>query len=145
LEPGYELETFLITPADHPLARRRTVRPRDLLPYPLVNGPYSFPHPAVLAAVERYGLLRTQPRRVEVFFAATILRYVELGFGIGLLHRPAVLPPYPNLHQRVMSRYFGRGATDFLWRKGALRSPAARAFAAAVTERLNVRGPGRRA
>jgi molybdate transport repressor ModE-like protein len=139
LEPGYELETVLVTPAGHPLARRRVVRPRDLLPYPLVNAPYSFPYPAVLAAVEKFGLFKTQPRRVEVFSAATIRRYVELGFGIGLLHRPAVLPPDTDLHLRVMSRYFGRGTTYLVWRKGALQSPAARAFAATVTERLSGR------
>src|SRR5205823_1534371 len=36
-EPLYELDIILITPSDHPLARRRHVQPKDLLRYPLVN------------------------------------------------------------------------------------------------------------
>jgi molybdate transport repressor ModE-like protein len=137
LEPAYDLETFLITPADHPLAKRARLHPKDLSRYPLVNAPHSFPYPSVLAAVEKYGLFNTQPRRVEVFSAATIRRYVELGFGIGLLHRPSVLAPYPNVHQRVMSRYFGHGTAHLVWCKGALQSPATRAFAATVKEQLS--------
>src|SRR5262245_41858395 len=42
-EPAYELDLYLVTPKDHPLARRRRVRPRDLLGYPLVNSPQGLP------------------------------------------------------------------------------------------------------
>src|SRR5947209_1448390 len=36
-EACYNLDIVLITPKDHPLARRRQVQPRDLSAYPLVN------------------------------------------------------------------------------------------------------------
>jgi DNA-binding transcriptional LysR family regulator len=138
-EPCYDLDVVLITPPDHPLARRRHVRPNDLRAYALINSPNSFLDPALTAHLEKLGLFRVQPRRVEAFFAATIRQYVELGFGIGLLPRPA-LKPYPNLHCRVMSRYFGRLRTYLIWRKGTLRSPAAEAFAAVVKTKLNPGG-----
>ncbi|HYT94010.1 MAG TPA: LysR family transcriptional regulator, partial [Gemmataceae bacterium] len=44
-EPAYELDVFLVAPKEHPLARRRQVRPRDLLGYPLVNSPQGIPDP----------------------------------------------------------------------------------------------------
>lgn len=135
-EPCYELDIILITPPDHPLARRRHVRPDDLRPYPLINSPNSFSDPVLTAHLEKLGLFKRQPRRVEAFFAATIRQYVELGFGMGLLPRP-VLKPYPNLHCRVMSRYFGRLRTYLIWRAGILRSPAAEAFAAAVKAKMS--------
>jgi hypothetical protein len=39
LEPAYPLEVHLLTPKDHPLARRRVVRPQDLSHYPILNRP----------------------------------------------------------------------------------------------------------
>jgi DNA-binding transcriptional LysR family regulator len=138
-EPGYELDVILITPPGHPLARRRSVRPQDLCPYPLINSPNSFSDPVLTAHLEKLGLFKRQRRRVEAFCAATIRQYVELGFGIGLLPRPA-LKPYPNLHCRVMSRYFGRLRTYMIWRKGTLRSPAAEAFVAVVKAKMNPGG-----
>jgi DNA-binding transcriptional LysR family regulator len=133
----YEVDTVLITPQDHPLARRRYVRPCDLRPYPLVNSPNAFRDPAIRILLEKLGLFRTQPRHVEAFFTATIQRYVELGFGIGLIPRLPSFNTYPNLHQRVMSQYFGRAGYFLIWRKGELRPPAAVAFAASVRAQLN--------
>jgi DNA-binding transcriptional LysR family regulator len=139
-EACYQVDIVLITPKDHPLAHRTRVRPRDLCPYPLVNSPNAF-DPALAATLEALGLFRTEPRRVEAFFAATIRHFVELGFGIGLIPRPAHTP-YPNLHQRVMSRYFGRATIYLIQRKGALQSPAAHAFAETVKVQMS-RPPSR--
>lgn len=133
----YEADTVLITPRNHPLARRKHVRPSDLRPYPLVNSSDSFNDPALPILLEKLGLFRNQPRRVEAFFTATIRRYVELGFGIGLISRSPLHKPYPNLHQRIMSQYFGRETVFLVWRKGALRSPSATAFAATVRAQMN--------
>jgi hypothetical protein len=38
-EPVYQLERILIMPLGHPLAKRRTIRLRDLRNYSLVNAP----------------------------------------------------------------------------------------------------------
>jgi DNA-binding transcriptional LysR family regulator len=41
-EPCYKLDMILVTPPDHPLARKRRVRATDLAEYTLVNSPSSF-------------------------------------------------------------------------------------------------------
>jgi DNA-binding transcriptional LysR family regulator len=137
-EPCYELDIVLITPKNHPLARRRHVRPEDLCAYPLVNSSKAQFHDAPATAVlERLGVFRAQPQRIEAYFAATIRRYVELGFGIGLLPRSPGRPPDPRFHERSMSRYLGRCVLYLVWRKGEFQSQAARAFAETVKALMN--------
>jgi DNA-binding transcriptional LysR family regulator len=137
IEPCYEMDLVLITPHDHPLARRRQVRPRDLSAYPLVNSSAAFHDAAIPAALAKLGMFQPRPRRVEAYFAVTICRYVELGFGIGLIYRAAAHPSQPRFHERRMSRYFGRATTYVIRRKGAPESEAARAFTDTVRTLLN--------
>jgi len=127
-EPSYELDLLLVTPLDHPLAHQRHVRPHDLLDYPLVNSPDAIPDRAMKTILQQLGVFETQPRRVEAFYTAVIRRYVELGFGIGLVVGMASPKPSLTLHERSMSRDFGRTVIYQVWRKGVLESPA-RAFA----------------
>jgi DNA-binding transcriptional LysR family regulator len=140
-EPAYELELYLVTPKDHPLARRRRVRPRDLLGYPLVNARQGIPDPTLLATLERLGVFETQPRRVEAFYTAVIRRYVELGFGIGLIVGLPGHAASPTLHERSMSRYLGRVGVNFVWRKGDLLHSTAQAFARTIRSLLRRRRP----
>jgi molybdate transport repressor ModE-like protein len=139
-EPGYLLDMVLVTPLDHPLAKRKTLTPTDLTPYPLVNSPGAFSDPALVAVLRKLGLFASGPRRVEAFFAGTIRKYVELGFGIGLIPQPATRR-VSGFHQRVMSHHFGQLTAYFIWRNGALRSPAAIAFAETIKTRLNSAPP----
>ena len=136
-EPSYELDVVLVTPNDHPLARRRVVRPKDLRGYPLVNAPGSLIDPAVSVALEKLGIFQSQPRRVEASYAETIRRYVEAGFGIGLIGRVPSHPPHSRLHERSMSRYFGRTTVYLVRRRGVLEASHVREFAATVAEVLN--------
>jgi DNA-binding transcriptional LysR family regulator len=137
-EPCYELDIILITPTDHPLAQRRHIRPDDLCAYPLVNSPDAQFHEAsTIAVLERLGVFRAQPRRIEAYFAATIRRYVELGFGIGLIPRSLARPPDPRFHERSMSRYLGRCTIYLVWRKGESPSHAARVFGEMVKTVMN--------
>jgi DNA-binding transcriptional LysR family regulator len=141
-EPCYELDNILITPKGHPLARRRRIRPRDLRGYPLVNGPTAFLDPTIKGMLDKVGILEFQSRyRVEAFFAATIRRYVELGFGIGLIGGRPGQQPHPNLHERVMSRYFGRSTMFLGRRKGDPQSGSALAFVQTVMTLLSPRKP----
>ena len=61
-DTAYELDLVLVTPADHPLARKRVVQPADLLGYPLINAERSrqIPDPAISAALEKLGVFQTQ-------------------------------------------------------------------------------------
>jgi DNA-binding transcriptional LysR family regulator len=127
-EPLYELDIILITPRDHPLARRRQVRPKDLRPYPLVSAVASLPTAMVVAMLEQIGVPDQREPLVQTNFTASIRRYVELGFGIGLI---AVLPSRPRcrtLHERDMSRYFGKATVYQVRRQGSFLTPAAASF-----------------
>lgn len=119
IEPLYELDLILITPKDHPLARKRHVRPRELRSYPLINSAKGgFPDPAIAAKLERLGVFRAPGRALEAGFASVVRRYVEEGVGIGLV--PGILSPgrSQRLHERSMSKYFGRMPVNLVWRRG---------------------------
>jgi DNA-binding transcriptional LysR family regulator len=137
--PAYRLDVFLITRSDHPLASKRTIRPEDLLKYPVVNTPHSFQSPAINLALAELGLFRTQPRRVEAHYAAAIRRYVELGFGIGLTGRLPKGTPRAGFHERNMSRYFGSVMIRFVSRKGIQHSPAVVDFIETVRQTLGTK------
>jgi DNA-binding transcriptional LysR family regulator len=142
-EPAYELDVVLVTPRDHPLARRRRLTGRDLTGYPLVNAPPGMLDPRIVISLEMLGAFRTGPRRVEASFAAAVRRYVELGFGIGLIARLPFEEPAPRLHERSMSHEFGRVKMHLVWRKGVLHSPPARGFADLVKGLDGRKAPGR--
>lgn len=142
-ERGYQLDLFLVTRTDHPLARRRKVQPQDLLDYPLLNSPQGIPDPTLAVTLQKLGVFDVQPRRVEAFYTAVIRKYVELGFGIGLIvGLPGHAPP-PRLHERSMSRYFGHVNVNLVWRKGDPRTGAAGAFAQTVRQSLGAKHPRR--
>lgn len=101
----------------------------DLTAYPLVNAPPGLLDPRITLTLEMLGAFRTGPRRVEASFAAAVRRYVERGFGIGLIARLPSQPPAPQLHERSMSHEFGRVGMHLVWKKGVVHTPAARAFA----------------
>jgi DNA-binding transcriptional LysR family regulator len=138
-EPLYELDIVLITPRNHPLARRRQVRPKDLLSYPLVNTLQSLPTATVVAVLDKIGMPEVQQPLVETNFTASIRRYVELGFGIGLVAVLANRQQARILHERDMSRYFGRATVYQVRRQGSFPTPAAIAFTAILKERFGRR------
>lgn len=128
-EPCYELELFLVTPRDHPLSRRRRFRLEDLLEYPLVNAANGIPDPVVTARLNKLGVFQTGPRRVEAVYSAVIRRYVEMGFGIGLV---LGLPGHgvsSHLHERCVSQHLGRVTINLVSRTGTLGYEPARGFA----------------
>ena len=141
-EPAYELEVTLITPKDHPLARRRQVKASDLRGYPLVNASPAFVDPTVSTQLEMLGAYQAGPRRVEAYYAAAVRRYVEMGFGIGVGMRVPTHESDSTLHERSLSHVFGCIKVYLVLRKGALQPPHARAFADLLRERLN-RKPGK--
>jgi len=107
--PCYQLRTLLITPIDHPLARKKKIEPSDLREYPVVNSPDNITgDPAAHAALLSIGGYDHQERRMEAFYVASIRRFVELGFGIGLISALASKPETRTWHERDMSHVFGR-------------------------------------
>lgn len=121
MEPLYELDLLLLTPKNHPLARRRQVRPKDLLSFPLVNSAAEgLPNPQMSAMLQQLGVFNASRRSIEANFASVVRRLVEVGLGIGLVPGLLGRNPSPHLHQRSMSRYFGQIPVNLVWRQGNL-------------------------
>lgn len=136
-EPACELDILLITPRDHPLARRRRITLDDLKQFPFVNAPESFKDRVMAALLEKLGLFQTQPRCVEVSYVPAIRRYVALGLGIGLIAgRPSAVPP-SDLHERSLSRFFPRVTLYLVWRQQIPPEEPAGAFVEIVKKTLN--------
>jgi molybdate transport repressor ModE-like protein len=127
-EPCYELDMILVTPTDHPLARKRRVRAADLADYALVNSPSSFADAEMCRRLEKLRLSQTQPRRVEASSYAAIRRYVALGYGIGLVAVSVLHQRDPSFHERSMSHELGRLMVYSIQRRGALEGEAHREF-----------------
>lgn len=131
VEPWYELDVLLIVAKRHPLAKRRTVGVAELRKYPLLNSRQTLADPTVHAAIERSGLFDVGPRLVEARHTNTLRRLVEEGVGaalvLGKVGRHA-----PTLHERVMSREFGRSRIHLVRRRGVHQHPAVVALAEAV-------------
>jgi DNA-binding transcriptional LysR family regulator len=131
-EPWYELNTILVTPKSHPLARKRTIRPHDLVGHPLVNSPEGVPDQFTRAMLDKLGVFREQNSCIQATLAAAIYRFVELGFGIGLTGRRPGNPVPAKVHVRDMSRHFGRQIVYLIRRRHEPLSEAALAFAETV-------------
>jgi molybdate transport repressor ModE-like protein len=140
-EPCYELDIVLVTPPDHPLARKRRVRAADLADYALVNSPSSFADPEMCRRLEKLRLSQTQPRRVEASSYAAIRRYVALGYGIGLVAVSALHQRDPSFHERSMSHDLGRLMVYSIRRRGALQGEAHREFLKIVRAKLTYPNP----
>jgi DNA-binding transcriptional LysR family regulator len=136
-EPGYDLHHYLVTPPDHPLAKRRTLKLEDLAEYPLVNSPRSFPNRVMKAALEEAGVFK-KPRRVEAFYAAVTRRYVELGYGIGLVLGLPDRPQTTNgLHERSMAKLVAPETIHLVRRKTELPNEPLRALMRTIASVLS--------
>jgi DNA-binding transcriptional LysR family regulator len=139
-EPWYSLDVLLITPRRHPLARRKQVRLADLKPYPLLLSPQIFRELPGHDALANEGLDRARPRWIESRQASVIRRCVEQGLGIALLLGLAGQVTTDSLHERVMTRYFGRSIVYLVRRTGVHQHPAVTEFAETVRTRLGGKG-----
>jgi molybdate transport repressor ModE-like protein len=118
-EPCYKLEVHLITPKDHPLARRRTLHPRDLRPYPIINTPDEVPSAQTLSVLNENRALAEQEPIVQTGYVVAVRQFVQLGFGIGLVPASRLAPCHADLHARSMSRHFGHLLVSSIRRRGA--------------------------
>jgi DNA-binding transcriptional LysR family regulator len=134
-EPAYEYEVLLLTRKDHPLARKRQVKPADLRGFPIINAPHAFKDRLVATALDRLRLDET--RQVEVGYVPAIRRYVEMGFGIGLIAgRPGSVPSR-HLHERSLSHHFGRITIFLVSQRKHLPEESVAVFAKIVQKLLN--------
>lgn len=142
-EPGYTVEARLIVPKNHPLVRRRTIHPRDLRPYPLVNSPFAYPSSNIRQVLDQHQVGATS-YFVCADYTASIRRFVELGCGIGLIYAVPSQTAPSKLHERSMSRFFSSVLIHVLRRQGSFLAAAAESFIRFVRRRLGKARTGRR-
>lgn len=128
-EPAYELDLLLVTPADHPLAARRSVSLRDIAEYPVVNGADTLNDSSIRAALAKAEIFQRCLSRVHVSYTVAVRKFVKAGYGVGFVFGLPGQPVEPGLCERSVSRQVGRARICFVWRKGALRQEFAQAFA----------------
>lgn len=101
-EPIARVPAAVALPRGHPLARRRRVRPKDLVHLPLILPPPGRPHrAAVVRLLAPHGL--DAPPAVEAGGWAMSLHFVRAGLGVAIVNafcQPppgVVLRPFPDL------------------------------------------------
>lgn len=125
-EPVYHFDPMLITPVDHPLARRDDVELEDLSPYGLILPPRRLTTYRLVDLIFKKAKV---PYRVaiEVGGWEVIKQYVAMGLGISIV-TGICLTPNDRLAVHNLRRFFPQRSYGVVIRKGKYLSPAARAF-----------------
>lgn len=125
-EPVAEYQPKLITPMDHPLARKKNLRLADLSPYGLILPPKRL---STWRMVDLSFQQHEVPYHValEVGGWEVIKRYVELGMGISIVTE-VCLRGDENLFVADMSRYFRSRSYGLVMKRGRFFTPQARRF-----------------
>ncbi|MCO5055568.1 LysR family transcriptional regulator [Thermomonas sp.] len=126
--PVYRFEPMLITPLDHPLARKRDLRLDDLSPYGLILPPKR------LTTYRLVDLVFQQNRvpytvALEVGGWEVIKQYVAMGLGISIVTAICLTEAdHQRLATRSLSNWFPARSYGIVMRKGKYLSKQARAF-----------------
>ena len=131
-EPVYRFEPMLITPHDHPLARKAKVTLEDISPYGLILPPRR-------QITYRLVDLTFQQARVpynvvlEVGGWEVIKQYVAMGMGLSIVSSICLGDAdRGRIAARSLSAYFPSRSYGVVVRKGKYLSPQARAFIALI-------------
>ncbi|MCC4621080.1 LysR family transcriptional regulator [Xanthomonas cassavae CFBP 4642] len=126
--PVYRFEQLLITPPDHPLARKASVTLQELSPYPLILPPRR------QVTYRLVDLIFQQARvpytvALEVGGWEVIKQYVAMGMGISIVTAICVTDAdRDRLATRSLKDFFPTRSYGVVVRKGKYLSPQARAF-----------------
>lgn len=126
--PVYHYDPMLITPLDHPLARKDTVSLEDLSPYGLILPPQRL---STYRLVDLVFQQRQVPYQVaiEVGGWEVIKEYVAMGMGISIVTGICITDAdRSRLAVRNMRQFFPQRSYGVVMRKGKFLSPEARAF-----------------
>jgi DNA-binding transcriptional LysR family regulator len=82
-----EQRLMLVTRPNHPLARKRRVQPRDLIPYPILTGPpESYYRIQLDRVLQQHGLAEKVQVTMESPSMDIIRQYAALGMGVGVVY-----------------------------------------------------------
>jgi LysR family transcriptional regulator, cys regulon transcriptional activator len=125
-QPMFSYDPVLIVAIDHPLAKRKRVTLKDVVPYPLILPPSHLTTWRVVDYAFGRNNLRYQVK-MEAGGWEVIKKYVALGMGISIV-TSICLTGEEKLVAIPLSRYFPRRTYGLVIRKGKYLTPAASAF-----------------
>ncbi|MEZ0471742.1 LysR family transcriptional regulator [Luteimonas salinilitoris] len=138
--PVYRFDPMLITPPDHPLARKRDLALEDLSPYGLILPPRRL---TTYRLVDMVFHQQRVPYTVafEVGGWEVIKQYVAMGMGISIVTAICLSDAdRERLAARSLANWFPQRSYGVVVRKGKYLSPQARAFVELIKPDLFVRG-----
>jgi DNA-binding transcriptional LysR family regulator len=118
------LDFLLVTPAGHPLIRKRRLDIADVAKYPLVLGrPEAFSRQRVEEVLLAHNFEGQLSIAIETGSSSLTLAAVRAGLGVGIVvcHPKGVL--MRGLSTRSLRRRFGFAQLVFVWKRGALVPP----------------------
>lgn len=129
---------YLLTPTNHPLARRRRIRPQDLVRYPwiLSDSPHNYWSREVRVALARFGVLDRLHVLLNVDNSMLACRYAALGLGITATPYLPDEPQRHGLHVRPLQRFFPPDHLMVWWRRGAVLRDDVQTFLQFLRQRL---------
>jgi DNA-binding transcriptional LysR family regulator len=134
-EALFEQPFMLLTADDHPLRRKKLLRPRDLVEHPFIVEPKdTCDYRALVRLLRRDDVTPEQLRVVMVSHTVDMtFRYVACGVGIALSHvDPSTCRSMAGVHGRVFDPKLERLPFALVVRKNSHRSGLAEEFRRAV-------------
>ena len=129
-QPIFSYDPMLITPLDHPLAKRKRVRLDEVAKYPLILPPRHLTTWRVVDLVFQQNNLRYEVQ-LEAGGWEVIKKYVALGLGISIVTSICLTEADP-LAKIALGSYFPKRTYGIVLRKGQFLSPQAKRFLALV-------------
>jgi DNA-binding transcriptional LysR family regulator len=136
-EAAYELDYLLVTPPDHPLLSKSSLRLSDIVRYPLVMGESQVSSRRRIDEVfHRHNLLDRMQVAVETNSAALTFVSVRTGAGVGITagHVEAYLSR--GLGVRSLRKWFGAARYVFVQPRGSHVPPVQQALVDLIRQRV---------
>jgi DNA-binding transcriptional LysR family regulator len=124
-----DLRFALLMPAKHPLARKRSVTPQDVAPYPLIVPPEgSYARRSFEQFLRRHNLAEQVHVVMETALLDIIKKYVAAGVGLAFVHLAEEKEPMANVQVRYFDNQPENLSVATVVRKGAHRSELTQEF-----------------
>ncbi len=123
----YAYGLSLITPPDHPLARRDVITMRDLAGQDYITPPREMTTWRLIDLVFQQHAVRYRVR-LEVGSWEAVKRYVGLGFGIAIVSNVCLTEATSDIAVRPLPAVFPKRTYGAMSRRGRFLSPQARRF-----------------
>ncbi|MFL6624558.1 MAG: LysR family transcriptional regulator [Sulfurifustaceae bacterium] len=141
--PIFTYDPVLITPLNHPLARKKQVRLEEVSPYGLILPPRHLSTWRVVDTVFHQHNLDYQVT-LEAGGWEVVKKYVALGLGVSIVTSICLSGGEP-LAAIPLDRYFPKRSYGVVLRRGKFLTPQARLFIETMDPEFFTRGDGRAA